>query len=132
MRHDDAEQAWKATHPGEHWTDSGDYAELDAHSPDTGTPAEDPCPTREGRGDTDHLVAAVTALHEVVYDVDDPAGLLAAAERWRDNGRRPADGAALQQRLATTVASLAATASRIVQAQMDRAAAVHPLQPVDA
>lgn len=123
QRHDDAEQVWKTTHPDERWADSAEYAELDARSPADGTPAEDPCPACGGRGDADHLIEAVTALHEATNDVDDSVGLLAEAERWHDNGRRPDAGTVLQQRLAL-VMSLAAAASRIVQAQIDRQAAL--------
>lgn len=130
-RHDDAERAWKTVHPEERWAASADYAELDAHSPGAGTPAEEPCPSCEGRGDADHLIAAVTALHEVTNSIDDSVGLLAAAERWRDNGWRPADGAALQQRLAT-VMSLAVAASRVLWPQTDRQAALSGAQHLDA
>lgn len=131
-RHDDAERAWKTVHPEERWAASADYAELDAHSPGAGTPARGTLPDlRRPRRAADHLIAAVTALHEVTNSIDDSVGLLAAAERWRDNGWRPADGAALQQRLAT-VMSLAVAASRVLWAQTDRQAALSGAQHLDA
>lgn len=121
-RHNTAEQAWRAAHPGQYWEDSAEYAALDADVPDDGVPAEDPCPTCEGHGDDDRLAGAALALHDAVGSVDDPAGLLAAVQRWRNNGFRPADGEALRQHVAR-IAALAATASRVVQAQIDHASA---------
>ncbi|OHU47409.1 hypothetical protein BKG82_27780 [Mycobacteroides chelonae] len=134
-KHGVAERAWLAGNPGGNWIKSVEYAELDQRSPgaeaaargdeDAAVHEEETCPTCQGHGDTDRLVASLDALRDVVIK-GDLSELMAVAERWRrDSGA--VDGETLYQRLAQ-IRKIVDTASQIVQGQLRRARATAAAQ----
>lgn len=134
-KHGAAETAWLANNAGGSWINSVEYAELDKRSPgaeaaargdeDAAVDEEETCPTCQGHGDTDRLVASLDALKDVVNN-GDLSELMAVAERWRRDGRA-VDAETLYQGLAQ-IRKIVDTASQIVQGQRRRARATADAQ----
>lgn len=81
-KHDLAARSWRASHPGGNWVDSAEYADVAEHSPAEDVEEEEVCPTCEGHGDVDRLVASLGALTDAVTN-GDLSELLLVYERWR-------------------------------------------------
>lgn len=120
-KHDVAAQSWRASHPGGNWGDSAEYADVAEHAPADDVEEEEVCPTCEGHGDVDQLVASLGALRDAVTN-GDLSELLLIYERWRRDAN-PDDAEAFSQGCAR-IRRLADTASRIVQAQRSRSRAI--------
>lgn len=134
-KHDAAQKAWLAGNPGGNWVNSVEYAALDKISPgaeaaargddDAVVDEEEVCPTCQGRGDTDRLVASLDALRDVVTN-GDLSELKTVAERWRRDSRA-VDAEILYQGLAH-IRKILDTASQTVQGQLRRARATADAQ----
>ena len=124
-KHDLAEQSWRARHPGGNWADSAEYAEVAERSPDDDVAEEDVCPTCEGHGDADRLVASLSALSDAVTN-GDLSELFLVYERWRRDSNAD-DAEALIQGCAR-IRRLTDTACGIVQAQRSRSRALADAQ----
>lgn len=134
-KYDVAEKAWLADNPGGNWIQSVEYAELDKTSPgaeaaargdeDAAVDEEETCPTCQGHGDTDRLVASLDALRDVVTK-GDLSELMTVADRWRRDSEA-VDAETLYQGLAQ-IRKIVDTASRTLQGQLRRARATADAQ----